>query len=223
MGWLFRSLNSSVGKKFIMAVTGLCLISFLVIHLIGNLTLFGGPEMFDSYVETLDVIKPFIRVIEVVLALIFIFHIFNGVRLWFENKAARPVKYKVSGTSKNTDFSSRTMFITGSITFIFLVLHLSTIWYAFNVTGHPETGSHEFYEIMVYWFQNKIYAVFYVVAVGLLVFHLNHGFQSAFQTFGWNHNKYFPLIEKIGLVYSLIMGIGFASIPLYFIFFVGGN
>ncbi len=223
MSWLFRSLNSSVGKKVIMAVTGLSLISFLMVHLFGNLTLYIGREAFNAYVDTLDIIKPFIRVIEVVLAGVFILHILNGLRLWIENRKARPTRYAVSGTAKNTDFSSRTMFVTGSIIFIFLVLHLSTFWYNFNVTGHPETGSHDFYTILVYWFSNKLYAVAYILAMSLLTFHLNHGFQSAFQTFGWNHKKYFSLIKTAGLVYALIMGIGFASIPIYFSFISGGN
>ena len=179
------------------------------------MTFFGGGVAFFLR-------HPGFRVIEVGLALVFIFHILNGIRLWFENKAARPVKYKVSGTSKNTDFSSRTMVFTGSIVFIFLVLHLSTIWAAFNFGSH-ESAAAPYYNIMVEWFQSKVYALFYVFAVILLTFHLNHGFQSAFQTFGWNHNKYFPLIKKISLIYALIMGIGFASIPIYFSFFYGGN
>jgi succinate dehydrogenase / fumarate reductase cytochrome b subunit len=102
MGWLYESLNSSIGKKVIMAFTGISLILFLIFHLIGNLTLFAGPEAFNGYVEKLESIKPLIRVIEVPLALVFIFHIFNGTKLWLENRKAKGHKYAINGQAKNT-------------------------------------------------------------------------------------------------------------------------
>ncbi len=216
MGWLYESLNSSIGKKFIMAVTGISLILFLIFHLAGNLTLFAGPEAFNGYVEKLEGIKPIIRIIEVPLALVFIFHIFNGVRLWWENRKARPEKYAVNGQSKNTNVFSRTMIYSGSIVFIFLVLHLATFWVAFNFTGEPHEKAYAYYGVVADWFQHLWYVAVYVVAVILLGFHLNHGFQSAFQTFGWNHKKYFPIIEKIGTIYAIVMSVGFASMPIYF-------
>ncbi|PKL87631.1 MAG: succinate dehydrogenase [Ignavibacteriae bacterium HGW-Ignavibacteriae-2] len=222
MGWLAESLNSSIGKKFIMAVTGLSLISFLLIHLIGNFTLYGGPEAFNGYVETLEIVKPVIRVIELVLALIFILHIFNGIKLWYENKKARPDTYAVDSKKENTTFSSRTMIISGSIVFIFLVLHLATFWVAFNFSGDTHEKAMVYYSVVLEWFQEGWYAGFYVIAVLLLGFHLNHGFQSAFQTFGWNHKKYFPFIKKLGTIYAILMAVGFASIPIYF-FINGGN
>jgi succinate dehydrogenase / fumarate reductase, cytochrome b subunit len=222
MSWLVKSLNSSIGKKVIMAITGVCLILFLVIHLINNLTLFAGAELFNSVVKNLESIKPIVRVIELILALILALHIFNGLRLWIENKKARPVRYKINGSSKNSDIFSRTMFITGSIIFIFLVIHLRTFWYSFNF-GSPLTNVHKYYEFTVDAFQSPIYSLFYVAAVCLLGFHLNHGFQSAFQTFGWNNKTYFPLIKLLGTLYAIVMALGFASIPIYFLFFYGGN
>jgi succinate dehydrogenase / fumarate reductase cytochrome b subunit len=216
MGWLYESLNSSIGKKVIMAFTGISLILFLIFHLIGNLTLFAGPEAFNGYVEKLESIKPLIRVIEVPLALVFIFHIFNGTKLWLENRKAKGHKYAINGQAKNTTIFSRTMIVSGSIVFVFLVLHLATFWVAFNFTGEPEEKALAYYAVVVDWFQHLWYVVVYVIAVLLLGFHLNHGFQSAFQTFGWNHKKYFPLIEKVGTIYAIIMAVGFASIPIYF-------
>lgn len=217
MSWVWNSLNSSIGKKLVMAITGVALMLFLIIHLAGNMSLYGGKDAFNNYVGLLEHIKPFIRVIEVILALVFVFHIFNGVRLWIENKQARPQGYSVNGSRKNTDVFSRTAFITGSIVFIFLVIHLQTIWYKFNYSGTEL----DLYTITTEWFQVWWYAALYFIAVLLLGFHLNHGFQSAFQTFGWNHKKYFPFIEKLGTVYALIMTIGFGSIPVYFFFFGG--
>lgn len=219
-----KFLNSSIGKKLLMAVTGSFLLIFLIVHLIGNITLFFGADAFNGYVSALDVVKPLIRVIEVVLLAAFLLHIFNGVRLWIENKRARGVSYKVNGSSENSDVFSRTMFLSGSIVFIFLVSHLGTFFWRFNV--HDPNGladTHQYFDIVVYFFGIWWYVLLYVIAMVLLGFHLNHGFQSAFQTFGWNHKKYFPVIQKIGTLYALIMSAGFASMPIYFFFFYGGN
>ena len=217
MGWVWNSFNSSIGKKLVMAVTGICLMLFLIIHLAGNLSLYGGPKAFNGYVGLLEMIRPLIRVIEVILALVIFFHILNGVRLWIENKIARPQAYTINGSRKNTDVFSRTSFITGSVIFIFLILHLQTIWYKFNFTGTEL----DLYTITTKWFAHLWYSVLYLIAIVLLGFHLNHGFQSAFQTFGWNSKKYFPLIEIVGTLYAIIMTLGFASIPIYFYFFGG--
>jgi succinate dehydrogenase / fumarate reductase, cytochrome b subunit len=222
MGWFLKFLNSSIGKKFMMAVTGSFLLIFLIIHLVGNITLFFGPGAFNAYVSTLDVIKPLIRVIEVVLLGAFVLHIFNGLRLWLENKRARGITYKVNGSKENSTVFSRTMFVTGSIVFIFLVIHLGTFFWQFNV-HYPENLEHHQYFLIVKGFlQTPWYSTVYIVAVLLLGFHLNHGFQSAFQTFGWNHNRYFPLIKKLGTIYAIIMALGFASLPIYFLL-GGGN
>ncbi len=222
MSWLNNFLNSSIGKKFTMAVTGSFLLLFLVIHLIGNITLFFGPEAFNGYVKTLDVIKPLIRVIELVLLSAFVFHIYNGIRLWLENKRARPTDYKINGSSENSSIFSRTMFVSGSIIFIFLVLHLGTFFWRFNVHDPMNyADNHEYYKIVTHFFQYWWYVGIYLVAMVLLGFHLNHGFQSAFQTFGLNNKKYTPLIKRIGTIYAIIMAVGFASMPLYF-FLTGG-
>ena len=217
MGWFWKFFNSSIGKKIFMAVTGVLLILFIIFHLIGNLTLFWGEKAFMSYAGTLETFKPIVRVIEVILAAIFILHIINGIRLWFSNKTAKSKDYAVNAKSKNSDIFSRTMIWSGSIVFIFLVIHLQTIWYPNNFGGSTE----ELYAIVIGLFSNAVYAWFYIVAMVLLGFHLNHGFQSAFQTFGWNHKKYFSFIQLIGTIYSIIMAAGFASLPIYFLYFHG--
>jgi len=224
MGSFGKFINSSIGKKLTMAVTGSFLIIFLIVHLIGNITLFFGPEVFNGYVLTLDVVKPLIRVIEVVLLSAFLLHIFYGTWLWIGNKRARGIKYEIKGSAENSDIFSRTTFISGSIIFIFLVIHLRTFFWGFNV--HDPMGlanEHQYFDMVVYFFGIWWYVVLYVIAMVLLGFHLNHGFQSAFQTFGWNHNRYFPLVKKLGTIYAIIMAIGFASMPIYFFFFCGGS
>ena len=224
MGWFIKFTNSSVGKKLVMAVTGSFLIIFLIVHLIGNVTLFFGAEAFNGYVSALDVVKPAIRVVEIVLLAAFVLHIFNGIRLWFENKKARGKNYKVNASSENSTLFSRTMLLTGSIVFIFLVLHLATFFWRFNFYDPSGLAdNHLYFNIVVDFFKLWWYVALYVIAVLLLGFHLNHGFQSAFQTFGWNHKKYFPLIKKIGTLYAIFMAVGFASMPIYFFFFYGGS
>ena len=223
MGWFFKFTKSSIGKKFMMAVTGSFLLIFLIIHLVGNITLFFGPSAFNAYVSTLDVVKPLIRVIELVLLAAFVIHILNGLKLWLENKRAKGLDYKVSGASENSSLFSRTMALTGSIVFIFLVTHLGTFFWRFNVHDPMGfAGNHQYYDIVVYFFGIWWYAILYVIAMIFLGYHLNHGFQSAFQTFGWNHNRYTPMIKKIGTIYAIIMAAGFASMPLYFLL-GGGN
>lgn len=224
MGSVTVFLNSSIGKKLMMAITGSFLLIFLIVHLIGNITLFFGAEAFNGYVGTLDVVKPLIRVIEVILLAAFILHIFNGFTLWLENRKAKGVKYQINASSENSNIFSRTMFLSGSIVFIFLVSHLGTFFWRFNINDPMELASvHKYFDIVVYFFSIWWYVLLYVVAMVLLGFHLNHGFQSAFQTFGWNHKKYFPFVQKLGTIYAVIMAAGFASMPLYFFFFYGGN
>ena len=224
MGWFREFANSSIGKKFVMAVTGSFLIIFLIVHLIGNLTLYLGEDAFNSYVLALDAIKPLIRIIELVLLAAFVFHIFNGVRLWFENKRANPKKYAINVGSDNSTIFSRTMFVTGSIIFIFLVIHLVTFFYRFNFFD-PEglATHHKYYDVVIGFLQMPWYSALYIIAMVLLGFHLNHGFESAFQTFGWNHKKYTPMIKAIGTIYAIVMAVAFASIPIYFLFFYGGS
>ena len=213
MSWYNQFFSSSIGKKLVMAITGILLLLFLAVHLINNLLLFVGPEVFNENVARLDVIKPIIRVVEIILALIFIYHIYHALKLWWENKKANPNKYAVNANKENSTIYSRTMVITGSFILIFLVIHLSTLWAKYNF---GMDGSEEFYEVIKSLFTNPIWAAFYFVIMIIIGFHMNHAFQSAFQTFGWSHKKYTPIVKKIGTVIALIFAIGFASIPVYF-------
>lgn len=216
MGWLSDRLNSSIGKKFIMATTGILLVLFLVVHLLNNLLLFLGPEIFNENVARLEAIKPLVRVIEIVLALIFIFHIYNAIKLYFENKKANPQKYAVDASSKNSTFYSRYMTVTGIIILVFLVMHLGTFWRSYNFGAHPTDGSHPYYAIIQEAFANPFIAIFYIIAMLVLGSHLNHAVQSSFQTFGWESKKFTPLIKKLSTIIAIVMTIGFASIPVFF-------
>ena len=196
MNWFTTFMNSSIGKKFTMGISGLLLCLFIAQHLVGNMMLFGGEELFNSYVETLSAFKPLVRIIEVIISIIFLSHIISGIRLTLDNKYANSVLYNVNSGSETSSFSSRSTAITGSAVFIFVIMHLSTIWYQFQLIH----GSGSYYDIILgdeVGFGNPIYAVFYVVAMILMGVHLKHGFQSAFQTFGVSDSRYKGMIEKI--------------------------
>ncbi|MBU0476110.1 MAG: succinate dehydrogenase cytochrome b subunit [Bacteroidetes bacterium] len=221
MSWLSKSLSSSIGKKIIMAITGLSLILFLTVHFINNMFLFFGKEGFDMLVSSLDAVKPIVRVAESMLVILFGFHIYNGIKLWWENRQANPEKYAVNAAKENSTFFSRTMPYTGGIILVFLILHLASLWVKFNFGME---GTHHYYDVVAATFQSLPVAIFYVFVMLVLGFHLNHGFQSAFQTFGWHHKKYTPLVEFIGTAYAVVFAIGFSAIPIYFfIRSMGGN
>ncbi|MBC8323552.1 MAG: succinate dehydrogenase cytochrome b subunit [Candidatus Marinimicrobia bacterium] len=215
MSWYSTLIKSSVGKKAVMALSGLFLCAYLVIHLIGNLMLFAGPEIFNSYVEALSSVKPLVRAIEVLLVGLFLTHILLSIKLTRDNSTSSTIKYDMNKAGENSGFFSRNMGLTGSILFIFLVTHLSTIWYQFQ-TQH-EAGN--FYGIVVgdtIGLGNPYITALYCVAMVLLGFHLRHGFQSAFQSFGIRYNKYSGLIEAVAVFFWLIIPAGFLSIALYF-------
>lgn len=216
MTWLLQFFQSSIGKKILMAVTGLLLAFFLIAHLAGNLMLFGGPEMFNNYVLSLTNLKPLVRIAEALLTLIFLGHVFSGIRVTLENKKAKPQSYQVAPRSATSNFYSRTMAVSGSIVFIFLVFHLQTFWWSFQKMHGNDA---DFYEVVVHspiGFNNPLVAVFYILALILLALHLRHGFQSAFQTFGLAASRYKGIVEKTAVLFWLIIPLGFISIPLYF-------
>ena len=157
MGWLSKSLNSSIGKKIVMAVTGISLVLFLTVHFINNMFLFFGKEEFDFLVGSLDAVKPLVRVAELILVLIFGFHIFNGIKLWWENKKANPDKYAVNAEKENSTFYSRTMPYTGVIILIFLIIHLATLWATFNFGME---GSHHYYDVVAETFSSLPISIF---------------------------------------------------------------
>jgi succinate dehydrogenase / fumarate reductase cytochrome b subunit len=217
MSWFTRALNYSVGKKILMALTGLFLIVFLVVHLTGNLMLYGGKEAFETWVETLEgPLAPFIKIMEIVLVLGFGLHIYDGLRVTLHNWGARPEGYHYKRTDPGSTFASRTMWISASIVFIFLVVHLRNLWYEFKfgAVAMKQVGT---YDITVSVLSDPIYGSLYFIASIILGFHLYHGFQSAFQTLGLNHKKYTPAIKFIGRLYAIVVAGGFASLPLYFL------
>ncbi len=215
MGMLATLYRSSVGKKIVMGLTGLFLCSFLVIHVSGNLLLFANDNgaSFDAFAEFMAT-NVLIRTLEIVLFAGFIGHILTGFIVWFRNRSARPQKYAANAAGDNSTWVSRAMFLTGSIIFFFLVIHVRTFWFVSRFQ-HEENPS--MYEIVRASLADPAYAALYVVAVALLGFHLRHGFQSAFQTFGLKHQKYAPFIHLLAMIFWLLIPLAFASMPIYFL------
>jgi succinate dehydrogenase / fumarate reductase cytochrome b subunit len=204
---------SSLGKKVLMSITGLFLVIFLVEHLIGNLLLFANDRgaTYEAYSAFL-VSNPVIRFIEIFLFLAIIVHALLAVYLKLKNRTARPVKYKSFRLKDNTPLASRTTLWTGSVVFIFLVIHLQSFFIPSRFGAEKISA----YELVVQAFANPWYDVFYLVALLLLGYHLRHGFQSAFQSLGLRNKKYAPLIDAIAFIVWFLIPFGFATIPIYF-------
>lgn len=217
MNPFFRFINSSVGKKLLMSLTGIFLSIFLVEHLAGNLLLLkdDGGDAFNAYAKFMGG-NPIVRIMEVGLLGIILLHIVNGIRLWLENRNARDKKYDTYKLSENTTFEARMMKVSAALVLLFLVVHLRKFWYPVRFQGEHDVAS-----LVYYTFQQPFYVIFYLAALFVVGYHLRHGFQSAFQTLGIRVNAYQTIIEFIAVLFWLAVPIGFAIIPLYIYFFSG--
>ena len=208
-------LESSIGKKIMVALAGILLCGFLVTHLLGNLLLFVGAGAFNHYAATLEH-NPLLPIAEIGLTALFLIHIALATRAWLANRAARPVGYQAySGKGARTP-GSRSMAASGSLVLLFLIVHLRSFRFA-----EKSVRETDMYQLVTSAFTNPLYAGFYVLAMIAVGLHLSHGVQSAFQTFGLSHPRYTPLIKKAGWAFAAVMMLAFASMPIYF-FFVGG-
>lgn len=191
-----------------MAVTGLSFIAFLVMHLLGNLTLYGGGDAFNAYADKLHSLGVLLVAAEWGLLLFATIHIITGLTLFLENWRARPFRYTVKNRAGGRSLGSATMPYTGALLFAFVVFHLLN----FHFIDKSQTT---IFQIVSTAFQNPLNVAAYVAAMIIAAVHVSHGLWSAFQTLGANHPKYMPLIRLISLVFSIIVGIGFGSLPIY--------
>jgi succinate dehydrogenase / fumarate reductase cytochrome b subunit len=215
MGALSFLLKSSIGKKIIMGLTGLFLITFLVVHCSINSLIFinDGGELFNEAAEFMGT-NILIRTMEIGLFIGLLLHIFQGIYLVFENKKARPVAYAMSNGKANSKWYSRSMGLLGTLLLVFLIIHLRHFWYVSRLTDEITGGSSTLFMEMTEVFANPIAVIIYVLGMFSLSYHLMHGFQSAFQTMGWNHKKYTPAIKMIGFWFSIIVPLIFAMMPI---------
>lgn len=207
--------KTSIGKKLIMGLTGLFLISFLLVHVgINSLIFFNdGGHKFEEAAEFMGT-NWLIRTMEVGLMLGLLLHIVDGLLLWSENNKARPVKYAYTNASANSTWYSRSMGLLGTLLLIFLILHLKHFWVVSRFTDAITSGKQTLYYEMQMVFQSLPVVIVYVLAMVSLSYHLMHGFASAFQSLGMNHKKYTPTIKTIGYAFSIIVPILFALMPI---------
>lgn len=218
MKWITDFFSSTLGRKLIMALTGLFLITFLAVHLAGNLQLLkdDGGKSFNIYAEFMST-NPLIQTVSKVNFALILIHIVWAIVLTRKNKTARGQSYAKSNQSSH--WTSRNMGILGTIIFIFLVVHLRHFYAEMHWGGIP-TVSYEgkevrdIYTTVSFWFGKAWYAGLYVVCMIGLAFHLWHGFSSAFQTLGLNHVKYNPVIDFVGKTFAIVVPALFALIPI---------
>ena len=208
MHWYLFILGSSVGKKILMAVTGLGLIGFLAVHLLGNFMAFAGAEAFNGYAAKLHSLQPYLSVFNIGLAALGIVHIVIGALLFIENIKARPTRYHVYKNPGGRTVASNTMPYTGALILVFVILHLFKFTFV-------DKSTVPIYQQMAATFANPIWVIVYVVAMVIVAVHISHGFWSMFQTFGLNHSSHMALIMKLGLAVTLLFGIGFGILPVY--------
>ena len=201
-------ITSSIGKKLVMAVTGLGFCAFLAGHLAGNLTLFAGEAAFNSYAERLHSLGPLLLVAEIGLLSFAILHVSTGLFLFYKNFQARPERYAVKKKAGGRTLGSQTMPYTGLLLLLFVVMHLADFHFV-------DKTDRTIFEIVSATFSTPLYVFLYIAAVIIAAFHVSHGFWSAFQTMGLNHPKYMPAIRRIGILFSVAVGAGFGLIPLY--------
>ncbi len=218
--WLIDMLTSSLGRKLIMALTGLFLILFLVVHLLGNLQLLkdDGGVSFNRYADFMGH-NPLIQTISIANFFFIALHIVTSIILTIRNRAARPVQYAYVNMSKSSSWASRNMMLLGTIILIFLVVHLQAFWAKSKFGGLNEISLdgknvHNLYEATQLAFKELWIVVLYVVSMIGLSFHLIHGFKSAFQTLGLNHKKYNALIHHIGIAFAVFVPAAYACIPV---------
>lgn len=224
MQWLTNFFSSSIGRKVIMSLTGIFLISFLIVHLIGNFQLLidDGGQAFNEYAQFMTS-NPLIKFVSIGLYAGILLHAVLGAVIYFKNKSAKGGSY-AKRSNANVTWASKNMALLGTLVFAFLMLHMGDFWWAMQVSGDVGTVAYDgemvknLYEKVSTSFSNPLVIGGYMVGLAALAFHLWHGFQSAFQTLGLSHPKYTPVIMGLGKVFSVVVPLAYASIPLYFYF-----
>jgi len=208
---------ASISKKVLMAITGVIMLSFISVHLLGNLQIFIGQGQLNHYAETLQSLNGIKWSVRIVMIIVAIIHIWTGVLLWFENRQARPIRYYKQETIQ-ASLSSRTMIYTGLLILFFVVYHL--LQFTLIVTNpqyanlHDALGRHDVYSMVILGFSNYFISGAYLIAVLMLAYHLSHAISSFFQTLGWNNDSVLPKLKLFGNIVAILFFIGYASIPI---------
>lgn len=227
MPHLAAIMNSSIGKKFLQAITGLALFVFVIAHLIGNLLLLLGADAFNHYAHFLEELGHGMAVplADCGLLLFFLVHAWTGFRVAVLDKnKARPVGYQVSGDAgkpSRKSFASMSMIFTGLLLLIFVPIHLANFKYAaypavtVGYYGPPENQVRDLYTVVEHLYSSPGWVAFYVLVMVALGFHLWHGVWSAFQSLGLNHPRWMPFLRLMGYGFALLLAVGFIYLPLH--------
>ncbi len=218
-----KYLTSAIGRKQLMAVTGLLWSGFVLTHMAANMLILFSAEAYNKYSHALTS-NPFIYLAEAALVFTLLVHIVKGVWVTIENKAARPKKYTMTPSGEKAPrFASKWMIYHGTLLAIFIVYHLITFKYGthYSIT-YNGVEMRDLHRLVLEIFQSPIYVAFYVLCMIAVGLHLSHGFYSAFATLGLYHPRYSPMVSKFGYLYGLIIALGFISQPLY-VFFLAGK
>ena len=210
-------LKSTVGRKYIMGLTGLVWMGFVFTHMAGNMLIFISPDAYNSYGHAIVSNKIILYGAESVLILALIAHVFTAISLTLENRAARKTRYAVGPSgAKGASWASRTMAVQGSAVLAFIILHLITFKYGTHYdTTVNGVQMRDLSRLMFEVFQQPGYLAWYVVCLFLLMFHLSHGAASIFQSFGFLERKMQLGIKKFAWIYAIVVAGGFLSQPLY--------
>lgn len=211
---------SSVGRKHLMGVTGLAISLFALSHMLGNTLIFLGSDAYNRYGHALTSNKAFLYAAEIGLLVMFVVHVYLGIKLSIENKSARTQKYALpTNGAKKAEFASKTMVYQGLFLLAFIIYHLITFKYGPHYTTQVDgVEMRDLFQLIVEKFKDPAYVFGYVVSMGFVAIHLSHGFSSSFQSLGFNHPRYTPKIRKLSIAYALLIGIGFSAQPLYVYF-----
>jgi succinate dehydrogenase / fumarate reductase, cytochrome b subunit len=209
MSWLVKTFTSSIGKKQVMAVTGLSFCLFVTVHMMGNLTIYAGKDSFLSYVDHLHSVEALVTLVEIGLIFFAVLHIGVGLFLFLENRRARPAPYEVKKSAGGQTIGSWTAPYTGVLILAFVIVHLIKFRFVDKMTIDDFVILSKTFADFGFW------TLFYIAGVIVVAIHVSHGFWSGFQTLGLSHPKYMPLVERLAIIFSLIIGIGFASIPVF--------
>ena len=205
-----RFWSATLGKKAVMALTGVMLVGFVIVHLLGNLQVFASPEKFNNYAHTLKSVPAVLWGARIGLLTAVFLHIWSAFALWRLKAEARPIRYQKQKPIAST-YAARTMYWSGPILALFIVYHLLQFTVGVGGTRFVEN---EPYDNLVAGFQVMPIALFYILAMGCLCFHLFHGIWSMFQTLGLQHPKYTPVLRLAAKIIAIALFLGFSSIPM---------
>ena len=221
-----RSLASPVGRKVLTGITGLALVVFVIVHMLGNLTYLQGGDAYNEYAHKLASYGIVLYILEIGLAAFFGLHAYIGINIWLRKRRARGgsyASYRSSGSPSRMSWASRSMILTGVVLLVFLVLHVIHFkfgpgmeeGYVAVVDGEP---IRDLRRLMTEEFQSPLYAFGYPLVILLLGFHLRHGFWSALQSLSMTTPRLSKIFYPIGLLLGIIVGGGFVIVPLWIYF-----